>query len=171
MSNQLVNQLVAQSNRVKTLDESLARLAGDISLIAYSPQQIDVPTEKQKKKSTIYETFAVKYAHDKGWGPYFEGKILLQKNDTSRALQLFTKGLRHINDENDRALFYSAMGDAYYKQDRYKEAIVKYKEALLVKPEDDITLNSLGNSYYRRSLTEDEKETKLELLSKAYDIF
>jgi tetratricopeptide (TPR) repeat protein len=51
-------------------------------------------------------------------------------------------------DDPDNPKLLAALGDAYFEQRRFKEAIPVYEKAVGISPQDTDTLNDLGLSYF-----------------------
>ena len=87
---------------------------------------------------------------------YYElGSIFLDKKLYTQALSLFQKALKaeDVEEEDNLAPIYNALGYTYFAQEQYDLAIRNYKEALKIDPDYVTALNNLGHAYERKKLT------------------
>ena len=66
--------------------------------------------------------------------------------------------------KNERAIYYSNIGDAYSRLAMWDESIRFYEKALALDPEDDLVYNNLGNAYYGKGNYEDAMEYYLKAI-------
>ncbi len=76
---------------------------------------------------------------------YYMGLAHYQKDRTAEALSVFTKGVRQINADSDKALasdFYAILGDLYHTKKMNNEAYAAYDSALVYKDDNIGVLNN-----------------------------
>ncbi|MGC9505095.1 tetratricopeptide repeat protein [Baaleninema sp.] len=85
---------------------------------------------------------------------YELGGLLLDKKLYSQAIVQLQKALKakDLEEEENKALVYNALGYAYAAQEQYDLAIRQYKEALDLLPEYITAWNNLGFSYEKKTL-------------------
>ena len=73
----------------------------------------------------------------------------------SQAIELLQKGLKLKDLENSEnsAKVYNALGFSYFAKDQYDIAIRQYKEALKIDPNYVTVYNNLGHAYEKKKLT------------------
>lgn len=76
---------------------------------------------------------------------YYLGVAYYQKDNPDKALEIFSRGVKQVNDKSDKNIvsdFYSIMGDIYHSKDKKAEAYAAYDSSLVYKPENINTLNN-----------------------------
>lgn len=71
-----------------------------------------------------------------------------------------------IADDPDITDAYFALGNIYFKQENYKEAIVHFKESLERKPDDTFTIINIANAYRRMGKQDEAEKFLLENIKK-----
>ncbi len=121
-------------------------------------------TEKQLSK------LQSKLAQEKGTAQeYYElGSIYLKKQLFNQAAIYFKKALKSkaLEEGEESALIYNALGYAYFAQEQYDLAIRQYKEALKAIPDYVVAFNNLGHAYERKQLTSQALESYEETLKR-----
>lgn len=80
---------------------------------------------------------------------YYLGLAYYQKKDTGKALEVFRKGIRQVNEKSDKGIvsdFYAILGDIYSTKQMKAEAYAAYDSALVYNPNNSATLNNYA--YY-----------------------
>lgn len=68
-----------------------------------------------------------------------------QKGETDEALDVFTKGVKQINEKSDKNIvsdFYAILGDLYHSKEMHAEAYAAYDSSLVYNPDNIGTLNN-----------------------------
>lgn len=76
---------------------------------------------------------------------YYAGLAYYQQEKTDEALNVFSKGVRQINEKSDKDIasdFYAIMGDLYHMKDMNEQAYAAYDSSLVYKPDNIGTLNN-----------------------------
>ena len=80
---------------------------------------------------------------------YYLGLAYYQKKETGKALDVFRKGIRQVNEKSDKNIvsdFYAILGDIYSTKEMKAEAYAAYDSALVYNPNNIATLNNYA--YY-----------------------
>lgn len=80
---------------------------------------------------------------------YYLGVAYYQKEELDEALDVFTRGVRQINEKSDKAVasdFYAILGDIYHQKGNAEEAYAAYDSSLVYNPDNIGTLNNYA--YY-----------------------
>lgn len=80
---------------------------------------------------------------------YYLGLAYYQKKETEKALDVFRKGIRQVNEKSDKNIvsdFYAILGDIYSTKEMKAEAYAAYDSALVYNPDNIATLNNYA--YY-----------------------
>ena len=91
---------------------------------------------------------------------YYLGLAYYQKEDSDKALEVFQKGVRQVNEKSDKSIvsdFYAILGDIYHTKEMSAEAYAAYDSSLVYNPNNIGTLNNYA--YY---LSVDENATYLD---------
>lgn len=76
---------------------------------------------------------------------YYLGIAYHQKGETDEALDVFTKGVKQINEKSDKGVvsdFYAILGDLYHSKEMHAEAYAAYDSSLVYNPDNIGTLNN-----------------------------
>lgn len=80
---------------------------------------------------------------------YYLGLAYYQKEDSDKALEVFQKGVRQVNEKSDKSIvsdFYAILGDIYHTKEMSAEAYAAYDSSLVYNPNNIGTLNNYA--YY-----------------------
>ena len=80
---------------------------------------------------------------------YYLGLAYYQKEDSDKALEVFQKGVRQVNEKSDKSIvsdFYAILGDIYHTKGMSAEAYAAYDSSLVYNPNNIGTLNNYA--YY-----------------------
>ena len=80
---------------------------------------------------------------------YYLGLAYYQKEDSNKALEVFQKGVRQVNEKSDKSIvsdFYAILGDIYHTKGMSAEAYAAYDSSLVYNPNNIGTLNNYA--YY-----------------------
>lgn len=80
---------------------------------------------------------------------YYLGLAYYQKEDSDKALEVFQKGVRQVNEKSDKGIvsdFYAILGDIYHTKEMSAEAYAAYDSSLVYNPNNIGTLNNYA--YY-----------------------
>lgn len=80
---------------------------------------------------------------------YYLGIAYYQKEETDKALDVFQKGVKQVNDKSDKQIvsdFYAILGDIYHAKHMQAEAYAAYDSSLVYNPNNIGTLNNYA--YY-----------------------
>lgn len=80
---------------------------------------------------------------------YYLGVAYYQKEELDEALDVFTRGVKQINEKSDKAVasdFYAILGDIYHQKGNAEEAYAAYDSSLVYNPDNIGTLNNYA--YY-----------------------
>lgn len=80
---------------------------------------------------------------------YYLGLAYYQKEDSDKALEVFQKGVRQVNEKSDKGIvsdFYAILGDIYHTKGMSAEAYAAYDSSLVYNPNNIGTLNNYA--YY-----------------------
>ena len=92
---------------------------------------------------------AVEYLPDALEFYYYWGIAHYQKEEHDKALEVFQKGVRQVDENSDKEMvsdFYSILGDLYHQKKMNAEAFAAYDSALVYKPDNIGALNNYA--YY-----------------------
>lgn len=101
-------------------------------------------------------TPALEYSPDAMEFYYYLGLAYYQKENVDKALDVFQKGVKQVNEKSDRNVvsdFYAILGDIYNTKEMKAEAYAAYDSSLVYNPDNIGTLNNYA--YY---LSVDRKE-------------
>lgn len=101
-------------------------------------------------------TPALEYSPDAMEFYYYLGLAYYQKENVDKALDVFQKGVKQVNEKSDRNVvsdFYAILGDIYNTKEMKVEAYAAYDSSLVYNPDNIGTLNNYA--YY---LSVDRKE-------------
>ena len=76
---------------------------------------------------------------------YYLGIAYHQKGETDEALDVFSKGVKQINEKSDKGVvsdFYAILGDLYHSKEMHTEAYAAYDSSLVYNPDNIGTLNN-----------------------------
>lgn len=76
---------------------------------------------------------------------YYLGLAYYQKEDKDSALDVFTRGVKQINEKSDKSVasdFYAILGDIYHAKDMKVEAYAAYDSSLVYNPNNIGTMNN-----------------------------
>ena len=80
---------------------------------------------------------------------YYLGLAYYQKEDSDKALEVFQKGVRQVNEKSNKSIvsdFYAILGDIYHTKEMSAEAYAAYDSSLVYNPNNIGTLNNYA--YY-----------------------
>lgn len=80
---------------------------------------------------------------------YYLGLAYYQKEETDKALDVFQKGVKQVNEKSDKQTvsdFYAILGDIYHTKQMQAEAYAAYDSSLVYNPNNIVTLNNYA--YY-----------------------
>lgn len=83
---------------------------------------------------------------------YYLGLAHFQKKETDKALEVFSKGVKQVNEKSDKNIvsdFYAILGDLYHTKKMQAEAYAAYDSSLVYNPNN---IGSLNNYAYYLSL-------------------
>lgn len=83
---------------------------------------------------------------------YYLGLAHYQKEETDKALEVFSKGVKQVNENSDKNVvsdFYAILGDLYHTKEMKAEAYAAYDSSLVYNPDN---IGSLNNYAYYLSL-------------------
>ena len=83
---------------------------------------------------------------------YYLGLAHFQKKETDKALEVFSKGVKQVNEKSDKNVvsdFYAILGDLYHTKKMQAEAYAAYDSSLVYNPDN---IGSLNNYAYYLSL-------------------
>lgn len=83
---------------------------------------------------------------------YYLGLAHFQKKETDKALEVFSKGVKQVNEKSDKNIvsdFYAILGDLYHTKKMQAEAYAAYDSSLVYNPDN---IGSLNNYAYYLSL-------------------
>ena len=110
-----------------------------LQLLSYAIQDNDLD------KVIQIATSALEYHPDALEFYYYCGIAHYQKEETDKALEVFTRGVRQINEKSDKQIasdFYAILGDIYHQKGRPEEAYAAYDSSLVYNPDNIGTLNN-----------------------------
>ena len=110
-----------------------------LQLLSYAIQDNDLD------KVIQIATSALEYHPDALEFYYYCGIAHYQKEETDKALDVFTRGVRQINEKSDKQIasdFYAILGDIYHQKGRPEEAYAAYDSSLVYNPDNIGTLNN-----------------------------
>lgn len=110
-----------------------------LQLLSYAIQDNDLD------KVIQIATSALEYHPDALEFYYYCGIAHYQKEETDKALEVFTHGVRQINEKSDKQIasdFYAILGDIYHQKGRPEEAYAAYDSSLVYNPDNIGTLNN-----------------------------
>lgn len=107
-------------------------------------------------------TPALQYNPDAMEFYYYLGLAHYQKDETDKALEVFQKGVKQVNEKSDKNIvsdFYAILGDIYHSKDMKAEAYAAYDSSLVYNPDNIGTLNNYAYflSVERRQLDKAEE--------------
>ena len=76
---------------------------------------------------------------------YYQGIAYYQQEKLDEALDVFTRGVRQINEKSDKQIasdFYAILGDIYHQKGRSEESYAAYDSSLVYNPDNIGTLNN-----------------------------
>lgn len=76
---------------------------------------------------------------------YYLGLAHYQKKETDKALEVFQKGVKQVNEKSDKQIvsdFYAILGDIYHTKEMRAEAYAAYDSSLVYNPNNIGTLNN-----------------------------
>lgn len=94
-------------------------------------------------------TPALQYNPDAMEFYYYLGLAHYQKEETDKAMEIFQKGLKQVNEKSDKNIvsdFYAILGDLYHSKEMKAEAYAAYDSSLVYNPNNIGTLNNYA--YY-----------------------
>lgn len=94
-------------------------------------------------------TPALEYNPDAMEFYYYLGLAYYQKDEEDKALEIFQKGLKQVNEKSDKNIvsdFYAILGDLYHSKEMKAEAYAAYDSSLVYNPDNIGTLNNYA--YY-----------------------
>lgn len=97
-------------------------------------------------------TPALEYNSDALEFYYYLGLAHFQKKETDKALEVFLKGVKQVNEKSDKNIvsdFYAILGDLYHTKKMQAEAYAAYDSSLVYNPDN---IGSLNNYAYYLSL-------------------
>ncbi len=83
---------------------------------------------------------------------YYLGMSYFMKEDTNKAIEVFSKGVNNITAETDKKMasdLYALLGDLYHQENKMTEAFAAYDSSLVYNPDN---INTLNNYAYFLSL-------------------
>ena len=110
-----------------------------LQLLSYAIQDNDLD------KVIQIATSALEYHPDALEFYYYCGIAHYQKEETDKALDVFTRGVRQINEKSDKQIasdFYAILGDIYHQKGRAEESYAAYDSSLVYNPDNIGTLNN-----------------------------
>ena len=110
-----------------------------LQLLSYAIQDNDLD------KVIQIATSALEYHPDALEFYYYCGIAHYQKEETDKALDVFTRGVRQINEKSDKQIasdFYAILGDIYHQKGRTEESYAAYDSSLVYNPDNIGTLNN-----------------------------
>ena len=110
-----------------------------LQLLSYAIQDNDLD------KVIQIATSALEYHPDALEFYYYCGIAHYQKEETDKALEVFTRGVRQINEKSDKQIasdFYAILGDIYHQKGRPEESYAAYDSSLVYNPDNIGTLNN-----------------------------
>ena len=110
-----------------------------LQLLSYAIQDNDLD------KVIQIATSALEYHPDALEFYYYCGIAHYQKEETDKALDVFTRGVRQINEKSDKQIasdFYAILGDIYHQKGRPEESYAAYDSSLVYNPDNIGTLNN-----------------------------
>ncbi|WP_277235262.1 tetratricopeptide repeat protein [Phocaeicola salanitronis] len=110
-----------------------------LQLLSYAIQDNDLD------KVIQIATSALEYHPDALEFYYYCGIAHYQKEETDKALDVFTRGVRQINEKSDKQMasdFYAILGDIYHQKGRAEESYAAYDSSLVYNPDNIGTLNN-----------------------------
>ena len=110
-----------------------------LQLLSYAIQDNDLD------KVIQIATSALEYHPDALEFYYYCGIAHYQKEETDKALEVFTRGVRQINEKSDKQIasdFYAILGDIYHQKGRSEESYAAYDSSLVYNPDNIGTLNN-----------------------------
>ncbi len=90
-------------------------------------------------------TSALEYHPDALEFYYYQGIAYYQQEKLDEALDVFTRGVRQINEKSDKQIasdFYAILGDIYHQKGRSEESYAAYDSSLVYNPDNIGTLNN-----------------------------
>ena len=110
-----------------------------LQLLSYAIQDNDLDKVIQIAASALeYHPDALEFY-------YYCGIAHYQKEETDKALEVFTRGVRQINEKSDKQIasdFYAILGDIYHQKGRAEESYAAYDSSLVYNPDNIGTLNN-----------------------------
>ncbi len=111
---------------------------------------------RTRRTETRFSQLQAKLSKGKGSAEeYYElGSILLDKRLYTQSIEQFKKAMKAKDLDNDenRALLFNALGYAYAAQEQFDLAIRQYKDALELKNDYVVAWNNLGFAYEKKQL-------------------
>ena len=111
---------------------------------------------KNRRQERSFSKLRNKLTQEKGTiQEYYElASIYSEKKLYSQAIQLFQKGIKIAENEEEENIFliYNGLGYAYFVQEQYDMAIRQYKAAVKLKPDYVTALNNLAHAYEKKKL-------------------
>ena len=110
-----------------------------LQLLSYAIQDNDLD------KVIQIATSALEYHPDALEFYYYCGIAHYQKEETDKALDVFTRGVRQINEKSDKQIasdFYAILGDIYHQKGRAEESYAAYDSSLVYNLDNIGTLNN-----------------------------
>jgi tetratricopeptide (TPR) repeat protein len=125
-----------QATTEQTITEELRRkvLQEQAKRFGFSPKEIDRAIREFSKKA--------KDPYDVGITALYERNYPQATKKLTESLQFREKKEAEVREDVADAAYF--LGQSLYEQDRYKEAAINYRKALLRRPNDASILNSLG---------------------------
>ncbi len=94
---------------------------------------------------------------------YYLGLAYYQKKDTDKALDVFRKGLKQVDEKSDKHFvsdFYAILGDIYHAKEMKAEAYAAYDSSLVYNPDN---IGALNNYAYYLSVERKELDKAEEM--------
>ncbi len=87
---------------------------------------------------------------DAAWARHNLGLAYLGQGDAAAAAPCFQQAIERHHTDEERALAWIGLGDAYSSAGRHNDAITAYRQALELDPQQAEAWHSLGNVYHAR---------------------
>lgn len=110
-----------------------------LQLLSYAIQDNDLD------KVIQIATSALEYHPDALEFYYYCGIAHYQKKETDEALDVFTRGIKQINEKSDKQIasdFYAILGDIYHQKGMAEKSYAAYDSSLVYNPDNIGTLNN-----------------------------
>ena len=133
---------------IETLTEAQRQvnLAEVAKAFGYSPEEVDRAIRSLRKNTVDPYQLGQVALYERNY-PEAEKQLLKSKTERMENLK---KAIDELTDAKVKmADVSSSLGQTYYEQGRYKEAVKEYQEAVTLRQDDTATLNSLGNALHR----------------------